>query len=493
MDNTRQYVVENSSITQLSLFVFIMISMWLAEKLYFGQSARLKWRHSSANGLYILSALPIQVIAMIPCLALAQWTERAQWGLVNLLPNPTAPLVRFGLMFVVLDLLDYVYHQCMHRLPLLWRFHLVHHTDPVVDVSTTVREHPGETLIRVLFLSGWVMLCGASVEVLILRQAMQTIVNILSHTTFRLPPRPARIVGAVFVTPNLHHAHHHFKRPATNCNFGDVFSVWDRLFGTLLHLPSELTVFGLDTHQGEQLRYVAFFSILRRIASRASHGLRQVATLVASREGIVFLALLTALAPSSAAAEEMLRYKVVHAIYGEIGTYTNAIMRDGDTVTVKNKVHLVVKVLGIVLHREDADRTERWQARELTSFDGVTTVNGAIIAVTGRQSGDGFLVSTTEGTVTAPRSVQPTNPWSAQFLETDVMMRSDTGQVEHARIGPEARETLTIDGRMFQTHRYDIDADPAYVVWLDRDDRPVKFLTKDPSGDVVFTLDIGPS
>lgn len=479
--------------TQLSLFAVIMISMWLAEKLYFGQCARSKWRHSSANGHYILSALPIQAIAMIPCLALAQWTERAEWGLVHLLPNANAPLVRFGLMFVVLDLLDYVYHQCMHRLPLLWRFHLVHHTDPTVDVSTTVREHPGETLIRVLFLGGWVMLCGASVEVLILRQSMQTIVNILSHTTFRLPPRPARIVGSVFVTPNLHHAHHHFQRPATNCNFGDVFSVWDRLFGTLLHLPSEQTVFGLDTHQGEQLRHVAFFSILRRIASRTQRGLRQVATLAASREGIVFLALLTALAPSTVAAQEMLRYKVVHAIYGEMGTYSNAIVRDGETVTVKNKVHLLVRVLGIVLHREDADRTEHWQARELTSFDGVTTVNGATTAITGRQSADGFLVNTAEGTVTAPRSVQPTNPWSARFLETDMLMRTDTGQVEHARIGPETRETITIDGRSFEAHRYDIFADPAYVVWLDRDNRPLKFLTKDPSGDVVFTLDLSAS
>ncbi|MGN6515987.1 MAG: sterol desaturase family protein, partial [Rhizomicrobium sp.] len=68
------------------------------------------------------------------------------------------------------------------------------------------------------------------------------------HTRFRLPPWAQGIVGRLFVTSNLHHAHHHFQLPGTDCNYGDVFSVWDRLFGTYRDLDAVPIVFGLDTH-----------------------------------------------------------------------------------------------------------------------------------------------------------------------------------------------------------------------------------------------------
>lgn len=151
-------------------------------------------------------------------------------------------------MFFALDLLDYIYHRAMHYVPLFWRFHLLHHTDLAVDVSTTVREHPGETFIRNCFLMLWVFLTGASIEILVFRQMIETAANIFAHTSLRLPPRLARIVGFLFVTPNFHHAHHHFQMPSTNNNFGDVFSVWDRLFGTFTILSNQKIVFGLDTH-----------------------------------------------------------------------------------------------------------------------------------------------------------------------------------------------------------------------------------------------------
>jgi sterol desaturase/sphingolipid hydroxylase (fatty acid hydroxylase superfamily) len=136
----------------------------------------------------------------------------------------------------------------MHQVPVLWRFHLVHHTDEAIDVSTTVREHPGETAARNAFLILWVFLCGASLEVLILRQTVETVSNILAHTTFRLSSRPARVLGWFLITPNLHHVHHHCRCPFTDRNYGDVLSVWDRLFGTFANLALHETEFGLDTH-----------------------------------------------------------------------------------------------------------------------------------------------------------------------------------------------------------------------------------------------------
>ena len=252
MNSVMGYLVDNPSTTQLLLYATIMISMWWTEKAILDQSVSIKWRHTSINGAFILSALPIQIVIMILCVRIANWNVHYHWGILYLFPGPESAIMKYGLMFVMLDFLDYVYHFSMHRVSSFWRFHLVHHTDQVLDVSTTVREHPGETLLRISFLTVWVFICGASVEVLILRQAVETVSNILSHTTFRLPTKWGRIVGWIFITPNLHQAHHHFQMPATNCNYGDVFSIWDRLFGTLMHLAREDTVFGLDTHMEQR-------------------------------------------------------------------------------------------------------------------------------------------------------------------------------------------------------------------------------------------------
>ncbi len=231
---------------QVSLYGCLIITLWLAEYLRQPLAAPAKWRHTSLNALFILSALPIQIMMVIPCLYLARWTGEQQFGLVYLLPDPERPWIKYGLMFVVLDFLDYVYHRTAHKVAFFWRFHSVHHADLVVDVSTTVREHPGETVSRNLFLITYVLLCGASVEVLVLRQMAQTVANLCSHTSLLLPTPVARVVAWLFITPNLHRAHHHFMLPTTNRNFGDVFSIWDRMFGTLATVAREDIVFGLN-------------------------------------------------------------------------------------------------------------------------------------------------------------------------------------------------------------------------------------------------------
>ncbi len=258
-------LMQNAGLVQLLLFGAIISSLWTVEIKFGGAPLAPKFKRAQRNALFILSALPIQLLFAVLTLGAAGLAARHHIGLVYLLPNPDEPIIKYGLMFIVLDLLDYVYHRTMHYVPALWQFHLLHHTDLAVDVSTTVREHPGETLIRNGFLVFWILLCGASVEILMLRQAAATAMNISSHASLRLPDRMASIVGMLFVTPNLHHAHHHFQLPATNRNFGDVFSVWDRMFGTFIDLSKDKTVFGLDTHMDGRIdlrlsNYVAMIS-----------------------------------------------------------------------------------------------------------------------------------------------------------------------------------------------------------------------------------------
>lgn len=266
-------LTNNPSLMQLTLFGTIITSLWIVEIKIGASPFAPKFKRTQVNSLFILSALPVQLLFAILTLSAARLAAQHNWGLVYLLPNADEPIIKYGLMFIVLDLLDYVYHRTMHFVPAFWRFHLLHHTDLAVDVSTTVREHPGETIIRNGFLVFWIFLCGASVEILMIRQAAETVINISSHSSLRLPRRIANVAGFLFITPNLHHAHHHFQLPATNRNFGDVFSVWDRVFGTFIDLSRDETVFGLDTHMDGQIdrhliKYVTiiseFFRGLRR-------------------------------------------------------------------------------------------------------------------------------------------------------------------------------------------------------------------------------------
>lgn len=236
---------------QIALYAALIVSLWLAETWFADQPAAGKWRHSATNLTLMLAALPVEVATSLAMVAASEWATAHRWGLLHLLPGADSPWIRIGLIVVVLDFLDYASHRAMHGLSFCWRFHLIHHTDPAVDVSTTVREHPGETVIRNVILIGCVLLCGAPMEALVIRQLGLTFFNLTAHSRFRLPAGLARIVGWLFITPNLHHVHHHNVLPFTNRNYGDIFSVWDRLFGTLADLPREQLVFGLDSEQDE--------------------------------------------------------------------------------------------------------------------------------------------------------------------------------------------------------------------------------------------------
>jgi sterol desaturase/sphingolipid hydroxylase (fatty acid hydroxylase superfamily) len=151
----------------------------------------------------------------------------------------------------------------MHKVKLLWGFHLVHHSDLQLDVSTTVREHPVETFLRMCFLILWVFLLGASLGLLVLRQTIQTISNITSHAKFKLPSKINNIISLVFVTPNVHHIHHHYQLPLTDCNYGDVLSIWDRIFNTYHNdLPASEIYYGIDSHMDKKTNS-NFIKVLR--------------------------------------------------------------------------------------------------------------------------------------------------------------------------------------------------------------------------------------
>jgi sterol desaturase/sphingolipid hydroxylase (fatty acid hydroxylase superfamily) len=165
---------------------------------------------------------------------------------------PSWPLVDAGLSFVVgfllLDLLRYVVHRCKHAMPLLWRFHALHHSDPDVDVTTSVRQHPGEYLLGSAVLWAVVIALNIPAFVWVTYGVAVFVTDAVQHGNVRLPERVERWLQPVLVTVDMHRIHHSISCDEANTNFGSVFSLWDRLFGTYVRLPraqQERIVFGV--------------------------------------------------------------------------------------------------------------------------------------------------------------------------------------------------------------------------------------------------------
>ena len=253
MSNYTNFVAEHGTTIQVVLYAGLLTLLWVVEWIVSAEPFGVKWGAARLNVAIMLLALPVQLIMTLFVVIASAWVTVHHWGLLYVLPGSSSPWSKYLLAFVLLDLGDYVYHVCMHKYHWFWRFHLVHHSAQSVDVSTTIREHPGDTFVRVSFLVAFVLMIGAGWGVLLLRQTVETVANITSHSKYRLPDRLSRVLGWIFITPNLHHVHHHHQRPYTDSNFGDVFSVWDRLFGTYAELPTDDTVFGVDTHSDKNV------------------------------------------------------------------------------------------------------------------------------------------------------------------------------------------------------------------------------------------------
>jgi hypothetical protein len=194
--------------------------------------------------------------------------------------------------------------------------------------------------------------------------------------------------------------------------------------------------------------------------------------------------------PALAAAPMLLRYQVKHSRFGEMGTYNNTIQRDGDLTTVETQAHFKVSVLGIVLYREDAERTERWKGGRLLYFIGTTVTNGRTEMVQGQVQGSNFVIKSASGaTLVAPLTVVPANPWSASFLGSDTMMRVDTGAIEQVRVSAATDTSVNLHGNAIPTREYRVEGKhDRYQVWLDGHNVPVKFDAFVDGGDVTFTL-----
>jgi hypothetical protein len=191
---------------------------------------------------------------------------------------------------------------------------------------------------------------------------------------------------------------------------------------------------------------------------------------------------------TSAYGAETYSYTVRHPSFGEIGTYTDRIERSGDQRRVDTTLHIVVSALGVVLHREDAQRTQLWRGGRLVAFQGVTTTNGKPLEVRGEAKDDGFVVATPTGTTVAPADVVPSDPWQAGPRSSAMMLSTKTGRIDTVHASGSEPARLSVNGVELSVRHYAFVSDKRQEVWLDDRGIPVMFRTYENGTPIDFEL-----
>lgn len=207
-----------------------------------------KWRHAGINVFFTLTTIVINFAMAFILLLAADWTLANNFGLLQWLPE--MPLWMYMILgLLLLDLIGaYLVHWTEHRVTWMWKFHLIHHSDTNVDTTSANRHHPGESVFRFVFTTIGVLLIGTPMWLVFMYQSISVVLSQFNHANITLPKSVDRAISWFIVSPDMHKVHHHYVLPYTDSNFGNIFSVWDRLFGTFMTMPREEMVYGIDTH-----------------------------------------------------------------------------------------------------------------------------------------------------------------------------------------------------------------------------------------------------
>ncbi len=241
------FFFENLSSAQKLLWVIIVLAFfWILEGNYplFRHSYK-KWSHAKTNLVLLGSTIIINAIFGVLSLGVFLFIENNHFGLLNLINLPVLAEVLLGVM--ILDLIaQYGVHYLLHKVSPMWRFHMVHHSDTHVDASTGTRHHPGDYIFRELFSLLAVIVGGIPLSVYLMYRIITVFCTYFTHANLKIPSKLDKAISWVFISPNMHKFHHHFERPWTDSNYGNIFSFWDRIFGTFVYQDTSDIKYGLD-------------------------------------------------------------------------------------------------------------------------------------------------------------------------------------------------------------------------------------------------------
>lgn len=225
------------------IFIFMLIEN--AAPLFRGRYN--KWKHTWQNIFFTLTTILVNFSMAALLVGSSLWVVDHNFGILQWTAAPTWIVAVFGLMG--LDFMGaFLPHFVEHKVKFLWQFHVIHHSDQHVDTTTANRHHPGESVLRFLFTLAAVFAVGAPLWLVFMYQSISVVLAQFNHANISLPEWVNNILEWVIVTPDMHHVHHHYRQPYSDTNYGNIFSMWDRLFGTYVTVDNSKLVYGVDTY-----------------------------------------------------------------------------------------------------------------------------------------------------------------------------------------------------------------------------------------------------
>ena len=245
----------------------ILLGIWLLI-LWIAESAvplmKNDRKHVLVNFAFTILTIVINTLLLVVLIKVIDFCSEYYVGLFNYYDMPFAVQMLIGVF--VLDLFAaYLSHRTMHMRQLFWRYHQVHHLDEMVDVTTGLRQHPFETVHRFVFLLFGVIILGASLSVVVIYQTISAFNALLEHSNIRVNEKLERMLSLIFITPNFHKVHHSIDVKYANSNYGNIFSVWDRMFGTYRPViaPASL-VYGIEDAKPHNIISLLFAPFRKR-------------------------------------------------------------------------------------------------------------------------------------------------------------------------------------------------------------------------------------
>ena len=267
------YVIETLPLWQKALYVgsclllFVLLENLASAQQFIVDEYYSRSRHILKNLLFLLFSLLINSAFAALFIAGSSWSEQAGFGLYShfyshFAVNPALPMASISAIPAIIQLLislvlldfiaQYLCHVGLHKIPWLWRLHTVHHNDFHVDLSTGSRHHPIDYCTRELAALACVIILAMPISHYLLYKLLSVFFTYFTHANILLPRWIERPLSLIFVTPNMHKVQHHQYLPFTDSNYGNILSIWDRLFGTLMQREITEIEYGVDTDLAEQ-------------------------------------------------------------------------------------------------------------------------------------------------------------------------------------------------------------------------------------------------
>jgi sterol desaturase/sphingolipid hydroxylase (fatty acid hydroxylase superfamily) len=232
--------------------IIIYIAVFLTLEHFWPHSNNRKNRikHLLNNSGLLLIATAINFLLSFIVVSWIEYVDKSKMGAMNLLHF--SPTLKAFSGLVIIDLSSYLVHRLLHKFAFLWRFHRLHHSEIDMDCSTAFKFHPIESILTFPALLILVVIIGIGLPSLILYNAIELPVLFLQHSNIQYPEWVEKILGPVFSTPNFHHVHHSDEQKYTDSNYGDIFSLWDRLFRTFQKVDSQNIHYGLKEYSDKK-------------------------------------------------------------------------------------------------------------------------------------------------------------------------------------------------------------------------------------------------